>query len=113
VVASYIEAIEGLNGNTMCSVVDEELRRALVAYAVHNHIAVAGTPCPEIMSRFASAIVTPGERLHHGGLPAFHVTIRGDRATVRYVGSASHQTHTMVLVRRSNGWLIDRINGRG
>jgi hypothetical protein len=112
-VRSYIEAIEGLDGNTMCSILDEELRRFLVAYTVRNLAVPAGVPCAETMSRFASAITTPGERSRHYKLPTFHVTITGNRAVVRYIGSASHEPHTIVLVKRSNGWLLDKVNGNG
>jgi hypothetical protein len=112
-VGSYIEAITNSDGNEMCGVVDGSLRQALIAFAVRNRFATANAQCPEALTKLASAITAPGERHNHEKLPTFHVKITGDRAVVRYVGSASHQPRTIVLVKQTFGWLIDKINGNG
>jgi hypothetical protein len=112
-VQGYIEGLTNLNGNAVCSVLDDSLRRVLINYAVSNRVAVAGVPCAEAMSRFAVAITAPRERRKKLPLPTFHVQIKDGKATVRYIGSTSHAKHTFVLVKSGSGWLIDKINGNG
>jgi hypothetical protein len=110
-VRSYIEAIRAVNGNAMCNALDEGLQRSIMSEIVRARPAEAGVPCAQALAGFAGATNTPGEA--RAKLPQFHVTTSGSTATVTYLGTVTHEQHTISLVKRGPGWLIDKINGKG
>lgn len=110
-VLSYIKGVQAVNGNAMCNALDESLQKATMRTIVRARPAEAGTPCAQALAGLVAATATPGEA--HAKLPRLHVTISGGTAVVTYVGTMSHERHTLALVKRGSGWLIDKINGKG
>ncbi len=106
----YIEGIQSANGAALCNVLDEGMQRALIQKLVSARPTEAGDSCAQAMAELAAAVTSPGERRLK---PRLQVTMRGDRAVVRYIEKVSHKPRTYALVKHGSGWLIDKINGKG
>jgi hypothetical protein len=106
----FLRGFDALNGGTICGVLDETMRRALISYTIGAHIVTAGTSCAKALSGFAR--VNGGVVARHAKLPTLHTKVTGDTAVINYVGAVTHTAHSFALVKGPNGWLIDKVDGK-
>jgi hypothetical protein len=109
-VRGYVAGLESRNGSVLCGTLASGLRRAVMSYTVRAGLAETGASCVEALSEFAKA-ETKGK--HAFKLPRLHVTVKGGRAVVGYIGPRTHKRRTFALVRGRSGWLIAKIDGEG